>query len=140
MTLETYDAEALDRATVRLVFALRDSLTDAGPDRLEFWNERAKTAIEAAAAGSSTAAEMITAACRKLQIDTLSLNASEQVVAEVAPVIDANYGAWAAHAARTLTYIIALARVENDEVKAARKAKNAKPATTAETIQEGIPF
>ena len=138
MTITAPDLDALDRATITLVFALRDSLGDASPDRLEFWNTRAKTAIEAAAAGSSTAAEAVTAACRKLQIDTLTMGASAQVVAHVAPVIDADYPGWAAHVARTLTYIIALARVENDEAKAARK----KPitATTNTTPQEGIPF
>ena len=68
------------------------------------------------------------------------MDASAQVVAHVAPVIDADYPGWAAHVARTLTYIIALARVENDEAKAARKAKTAKPAVTIEATQEGIPF
>ena len=136
MTTTIPDLEVLDRATIALVFALRDSLTDAGPDRLEFWDTRAKTAIEAAAAGSSTGAEAVSAACRKLQIDTLTKDASARVVADVVPVIDADYPAWAAHVARTLTYIIALARVENDEAKAARKTKT----QAADTAQEGIPF
>ena len=131
----TPDVDALDRATVTLIFALRDSLTDASPSRLDFWDTRAKTAIEAAAAGSATAAEAISAACRKLQIDTLTKDAAGRVVTDVTPIIDADYPAWAAHVARTITYIVALARVENDETKTAKAA-----ARTATTTQEEAMF
>lgn len=127
-----------DEATIALIFALRDSLTDAGPGRLEFWETRAKSAIEAAAAGSSTAAEAITACCRKLQIDTLTKDASAAVVSGVAPIIDADYAGWAGHISRTITYIVALARVSNDEQKATRKAK--REAETMKAATEEIPF
>ena len=128
----TPDVDALDRATVTLIFALRDSLTDASPSRLDFWDTRAKTAIEAAAAGSATAAEAISAACRKLQIDTLTKDAAGRVVTDVTPIIDADYPAWAAHVARTITYIVALARVENDEQKTAKAAARTATTTTQE--------
>ena len=128
----TPDVDALDRATVTLIFALRDSLTDASPSRLDFWDTRAKTAIEAAAAGSATAAEAVSAACRKLQIDTLTKDAAGRVVTEVTPIIDADYPAWAAHVARTITYIVALARVENDETKTAKAAARTATTTTQE--------
>ena len=128
----TPDVDALDRATVTLIFALRDSLTDASPSRLDFWDTRAKTAIEAAAAGSATAAEAVSAACRKLQIDTLTKDAATRVVTEVTPIIDADYPAWAAHVARTITYIVALARVENDETKTAKAAARTATTTTQE--------
>lgn len=128
----TPDVDALDRATVTLIFALRDSLTDASPSRLDFWDTRAKTAIEAAAAGSATAAEAVSAACRKLQIDTLTKDAAGRVVTDVTPIIDADYPAWAAHVARTITYIVALARVENDETKTAKAAARTATTTTQE--------
>lgn len=132
------DTESLDRATISLIFALRDSLTDASPSRLDFWEIRAKTAIEAAAAGSATAAEAVSAACRKLQIDTLTKDASARVVTGVTPTIDADYPAWAAHVARTITYIVALARVENDETKTAKAA--ARAAAHTNTDQEEAMF
>ncbi len=132
--MTTPDVDALDRATVTLIFALRDSLTDASPSRLDFWDTRAKTAIEAAAAGSATAAEAISAACRKLQIDTLTKDAAGRVVTDVTPTIDADYPQWAAHVARTITYIVALARVENDEQKTAKAVRAATTTTQEEAM------
>lgn len=106
----------LDRITVDLIFALRDSLTDVS--RLDFWTGRAATALETAA----TAADMheaVTLAARKLQIDTLSKDASTAVVTIADKVPD--FEEWAAHVTRNSIYILALARVINDERKT-RKA------------------
>lgn len=106
----TPTADQLDAATIQLVFALRDSLTSGGPSRLDFWGGRSVTAIETAAAGSTTAGQAITTAARKLQIPCLTGGASKEAKA-AADVIDADYEAWAAHVARNIVYIVALANV-----------------------------
>lgn len=116
-------ADQLDAATIDLIFALRDSLTDDGPSRLDFWSGRITTALEAAAAGADNAGHAITIAARKLQIDTLAAKPSA-AVKKIAAVIDQDYPAWAQHIDRNAVYIVALARVENT----ARKA----PTTTEE--------
>lgn len=108
--------DELDAATIDLVFALRDSLTDDGPSRLEFWSGRAVSALETAAAGSDSAGQAITTACRKLQIPTLTPAAAEQAV-KAAQVIDVDYQRWAAHIARNIVYIVALATVQRDARK-----------------------
>ena len=49
------DINQLDRVTIDLIFALRDSLTDDGPSHIDFWSGgRAITALETAAAGQAT--------------------------------------------------------------------------------------
>lgn len=119
--MSTPTPDELDDCTVELIFILRDSLTDDGPDRLAFWTDRAGTALQASAAGSSTAAEAITAACRKLQVPGLDLDAAQRAT-RVAATIDRDFQAWAEHVARNAVYVVALARVANDERKTARKA------------------
>ena len=109
--------EDLDQVTIDILFALRDSLTDVS--RLDFWQTRAATALETAAAGATDMHEAITVAARKLQIPTLALEASKAAVKAADRVTD--YEAWAAHVARNIVYIIALARVLNDEKKTAKK-------------------
>jgi hypothetical protein len=43
------DINQLDRVTIDLIFALRDSLTDDGPSLIDFWSGgRAITALETA--------------------------------------------------------------------------------------------
>ena len=106
--------ETLDRVTVDLIFALRESLTEVS--RLDFWAGRATTAIETAAAGSENWEQAITTACRKLQIDTLNSESAETVV-KLSAVIGGNYEDWAAHVARNIVYIVALANVERDKRK-----------------------
>ena len=65
--------EQLDRATIDLIFALRDSITDDGPSLIDFWSGgRAISALEAAAAGASTGAEAVSLAARKLQIPQIA--------------------------------------------------------------------
>lgn len=117
MTTPTPDQ--LDAATIDLIFALRDSLTEDGPSRLDFWGGRVTTAIQTAAAGSDTAGQAITTAARKLQIDTLR-SATAPAVKKLAAVIDQDFEAWAAHVDRSLVYIVALAAVENKSRKAAK--------------------
>lgn len=112
----------LDQATIWLIFALRDSLTNDGPSHLDFWDGRVTTAIDTAAAGSDCAAQAITTASRKLQIDVLSSSASK-TVQDIQKIIDEDYGAWSQHVSRNLVYIVALARVQNQELRAARKEK-----------------
>lgn len=110
----TPTADELDAATIDLIFALRDSLTDVS--RLDFWAGRATTALETAAAGSDTAGQAITTCCRKLQIGTLTAAASKTAAAAAA-VIDRDYQAWAEHVARNIVYIVALASVQRDARK-----------------------
>ncbi|SHL46980.1 hypothetical protein SAMN05443637_13041 [Pseudonocardia thermophila] len=84
----------LDRATVDLIFALRDSLTDDGPSRMDFWSGgRAAAAIATAAAGAESAAQAITTAARKLQIPQIATRHAA-TVRRVADVIDSDYQAW----------------------------------------------
>ncbi len=121
MTTPTPDA--LDRATIDLVFALRDSLTDSGPSRLDFWTGgRAITALTTAAAGASTAAEAVTIAARKLQIPQIHPQSAIALKA-AADVIDADYAAWAGHVDRTAVYILALADIERQTRRTATKEK-----------------
>ena len=118
--------EKLDETTVALVFALRDSLTPDGPSRLDFWAGRAASAIETAAAGSSDAHQAITTACRKLQIPVLTKDASKAAV-QSAAVIDTDYEAWAAHVARSIVYIVALANTR-------REVRKPKPITDTQEM------
>lgn len=118
--MHTPTPEDLDFATIKLIFALRDSLTDDGPSRLDFWNERATTAIETAAAGASTAGQAITTAARKLQIPSLTKPAAQHA-ADAAEIIDQDYTAWARHIQQNIVYIVALARIENTEIQEAKK-------------------
>jgi hypothetical protein len=124
--------EQFDEATITLIFALRDSLTPDGPSRLDFWAGRATSAIETAAAGSSDAHQAITTACRKLQIPTLTADASTAAV-KAAAVIDADYEAWAGHIARTIVYIVALAN-------ASRPARKPKLTNPSRDLKMEIPF
>lgn len=113
----TPTTDQLDNATIALIFALRDSLTDDGPSRLDFWSGgRAATALETAAAGASTAAEALTIAARKLQIPQITLNQSKAAI-RACQVIDTDYPAWAEHISRTIIYIIALADIERQSRK-----------------------
>lgn len=138
----TTTPEQLDKATISLIFALRDSLTDDGPSRIDFWTGgRAISALESAAAGASTGAEAITMAAKKLQIPQISKHAAKTVV-ETAAVIDQDYGAWASHISRNAVYILALADIERieqrDQALAAREAKKAETEATKTAGQ--LPF
>lgn len=118
--------EALDQITIDLVFALRDSLTDAGPSRLDFWTGgRAASAIETAAAGATSWGQAVTIAARKLQIETLTGPAATSVTSHQA-LVDADYEAWAGHVARNIVYIVALAYVARPTTKST-KSKTAAP-------------
>ena len=128
--MTTPTPEQLDSATIDLIFALRDSLTDDGPSRIDFWSGRATTAIQTAAAGSDTAGQAITTAAHKLQIIILPPNAAKRA-RRAAEIIDADYQAWATHIDRNLVYVVALAQLENRTNKTAKK--------TAKTTEE-IPF
>lgn len=117
MTTPTLDQ--LDAATIDLIFALRDSLTDDGPSRIDFWGGRATTAIKTAAAGSDNAGQAITTAAHKLQIETLRTAVAKNVK-KAAEVIDTDYPAWAAHVDKNIVYIVALAAVENKTRKSTK--------------------
>ena len=72
--------EQLDRATIDLIFALRDSLTEDGPSRIDFWTGgRAISALDAAAAGAATGAEAVTLAAQKLQIPQINKHQAKTV-------------------------------------------------------------
>ena len=127
MTTPTPDL--LDQATIDLIFALRDSLTDDGPSRIDFWGGRATTALQTAAAGSDNAGQAITTAAHKLQIETLR-TATARTVKKAAEIIDTDYSAWAAHVDKNIVYIVALAAVEN---------KSSKTPKTATTTVDALP-
>lgn len=129
----------LDQATIKLIFALRDSLTDDGPSRIDFWTGgRAISALESAAAGASTGAEAVSMAAKKLQIPQISKHQAKTVV-EAAEVIDVDYPAWAAHVSRNVVYILALADIQRIEQReeALAASKAAKAEREAET-QAGL--
>lgn len=129
--MSTPTPDQLDAATIDLVFALRDSLTDDGPSLIDFWSDRGATAIATAAAGSDSAGQAITTACRKLQIGALSAGAAP-VARRAAEIIDADYAAWARHVDQSLVYIVALARLERDN-----RRRGTKPtATTTISTEE----
>lgn len=114
--MTTPTPEQLDQATIDLIFALRDSLTDDGPSRIDFWGGRVTTALQTAAAGSDSAGQAVTTAAHKLQIETLR-TAVAKTVKQAAAVIDQDYPAWAAHVDKNIVYIVALAAVENKNRK-----------------------
>lgn len=118
MTMQiTPTEEQMDEATIKLIFALRDSLTDDGPSRIDFWSGgRAATAIQTAAAGSSDSHQMLTTVCRKLQIPQIAVSQSATVI-NACNIIDADYTAWQDHIDRTIVYIIALADMRRRQAK-----------------------
>lgn len=126
--MPTPTPDQLDNATIDLVFALRNSLTDAGPSLIDFWSGRCASAIHTAAAGSSNAAQALTIACRKLQIDDIATSYARQVK-NACDVIDQDHEAWATHIDRTIPYIMVLAKLDRDN----RKTTPKKKATTTST-------
>lgn len=128
--------DELDQATIALIFALRDSLTDDGPSRIDFWTGgRAISALEAAAAGASTASEAVSIAAKKLQIPQINKHQAKTVI-EVAAVIDQDYPAWASHITRNAVYILALADIKRIEQRDATK----KPETQKTPTPDQLPF
>ena len=126
----------LDAVTVDLIFALRSSLTDVS--LLDFWSGRVTTAISTAAAGSDSAGQAITTACRKLQIGSPAAKTAPDMV-RIAERIDADYQAWASHVSRNIIYIVAIAMADRDNRKT---TKSTKPATRQilDAMTEEIPF
>lgn len=119
--IDTPTTDELDEATIVLVFALRDSLTDGGPSRIDFWSGgRAATALQAAAAGASTAAEALTIAARKLQITQIAATKAKTAL-QACATIDRDFEAWASHIDQTIVYIVALADVRRQEAKLAKE-------------------
>jgi len=114
--MTTPTPEQFDAATIDLIFALRDSLTDDGPSRLDFWSGRATTAIQTAAAGSDNAGQAITTAAHKLQIETLRSTTAKQVKT-AAEIINQDYSSWATHVDQNIVYIVTLAQIENRNKK-----------------------
>jgi len=124
---DTTDNELLDRITIDLIFALRDSLTEVS--RLDFWAGRVTTALETAAAGSSSWEQAVTTAAHKLQIETLSAAAAMKVVGLGDEVGRLNaFEQWCGHVSRNIVYIVALANVARDQHKK----------TTVKTTQEEV--
>ena len=129
--------DELDQATIDLIFALRDSLTDVSP--LDFWGGRAATALATAAAGADTIQQAVTIAARKLQIEVIDAKASP-VVVDVAKRLDPHFAAWATHLEKTLVYIIALARAINGDARAAKQAAyEARQAAKTAVVSDALP-
>ena len=109
--------DALDRASIDLIFALRDSLDpDTSPSARDFWGGRATTAVTTAADGSERAQQAITTACHKLQITRIVPTQIDPLTAAAA-VIDTDYPAWVRHWREGSVYIVALAYAERDQHK-----------------------
>lgn len=104
-------------ATIDLVFALRDSLTDDGPSRLDFWSGgRAATALLTAAAGAATGAQAVSIAARKLQIRQYATSQAA-TVQHVAATIDRDLPGWARMVETEIQYVIALADIRRQTSK-----------------------
>lgn len=124
--------EDLDRATITLIFVLRDSLTDAGPSYMDFWSGRATSALQTAAAGADNAAHALTIATRKLQIDSLRTSTAAKT-AEAIKTIDQDYTTWATRVDQHLIYLMQLAFLEREDHK---RGKTPAPTTDTTTDEE----
>lgn len=129
----TINLDPLERATVDLMFALRDSLTDRGPSFVEFWSGgRCESAIRAAAAGATDAAEAVSKTAHQLQIDQYTVTQSPEVVRIVA-VIGPRFQEWKHLVKRKTPYLRALADVE----RAAKR--DPKPEPAPKPMPEPVP-
>ena len=136
----TTTPEQLDEATLTLIFALRDSLTDDGPSFIDFWSGgRCISALEKAAS-ASCAAEALTKAAHSLQIPQIYAKRAKDVV-EACAIIDQDYQAWARHIERNRIMIVALADVKRQEMRAEKTARNeAKKTETKPTDLQEVMF
>lgn len=133
--------DELQTMAEQLVDALLSSASVDTIGALHWW-DRAKTALETAAASSTTWAQCVARAARKLQIETLTAESSA-TVAGLARVLDdpAVYQRWARQAARDAIYTVALVRAAREQRRTTRAAaKNptlthpeATPTTTVDT-------
>lgn len=135
--MTTPTVEDLDRASIALIFALRDSLSDASPSYPEFWNGRAVSAITAAADGSERAAQALTRAAQKLQVDRIATPQIEPALKALA-VIDADYPAWVRHWREGSVYLATVAFAERDQHK--RGSAPAPQPTTQPAETQEVPF
>lgn len=116
----------LTQATINLIFALRDSLTEDGPSRLDFWDTRCITALQTAAAGASNEGEVLEIVCRKLQIPSLTAKVSKDAVGALT-LIGESFQAWQRLIDREGVYILALAKLQNRTRKATKAAQDETP-------------
>lgn len=106
------------------------------------WWDRAKTALETAAASSTSWPQCVSRAAKKLQIETLSPQSS-QTIAELATVLDdpQTFAAWARLAARDAVYTVALVRAAREQRREqAKRDKTPKTTTAAPALADDQPL
>lgn len=120
---EPHDDLDLIAATTQWVSALLDSAIVADIGVANWW-ARAKSALETAAASADTYPQAVAAACRKLQIDTLTARSAQTLTGPgsledaIAPRLDE----WRTLAQRDAVYIVALTQIERTEKRGKKQA------------------
>ncbi len=120
----------LGEVTVEWLDALLSSASVEVIGRDHWWG-RAEAALVTAAA-ADTYSHAVSVACRKLQIETLSLDSS-RVLRELAGQVSPRLQEWRRLAERDAPYLIALTRLRRDARRTARPAGAAaapKPSVT----------
>ena len=113
----------LHQAAERFLDALLDS-ADVNRIGVARWWERAKTAIETAAAASTSWRQCVAKAGKKMEIDAFSANSSA-TIADLSTVLDdpASFARWRTLATRDALTVTALARHQ----RTARRTKPTPP-------------
>lgn len=131
LTLPDLSDDGLQAMAERFVDALLSS-ADVDVIGAVHWWDRAKTALQTGAASSTSWAQCVSTAARKLQIETLSAESSA-AVADLGRVLAVPivFQRWARLAARDALYTVAIVRNQREERKAARKAAKQAPVPAA---------
>lgn len=105
------------RAAIDLVRAMMRSASTEKIRRIEWWS-RAKSALETAAASSSSYGSMVSAMARKLQIDATIIDTGE-VIGQLAAVVGADFDAFRRFCEREALYVVAICQAEGKARKEA---------------------
>lgn len=113
-------SDPVDEA-VRLLDALLDS-ADVQTVGVSDWWDRARTALETAAAGAEDFAHLVSIGCRKLQIDSLNERASRTIADLGTALADRRrFEEFRGVAHRDAVYLTALTRVHRQNAHHARQ-------------------
>lgn len=118
------DAARLDDLAVRLINAVLDS---ASVDTIgvAHWWDRARSALEVGAASATDWPSMVSAICRRLQVDGALSPQSAETVTQLGAELTATPGLLerlADHCDRNAVYVVALARMARKTQRADRQA------------------
>lgn len=104
------------------------------------WWDRAKSALETAAASSATWPACVARACKKLQISTPDTRLSAEVD-KLAKILgdERVYLRWARLAARDAVYVTAMVRARRDQRHADRKTTQTPKAAAVEVDPDALP-